>query len=134
MGSLPLTRSGVGSAVNDTTRQVGGAVGVAVVGSVFSSIYGAKVVSALQGRGIPASLVTEAKQQLGFALEAALHLKHGAAAFVHLAQTAFVQGLHAGLLVAAGTAAVVITASAAAMRESSTSCCAAFSSAVSSRA
>jgi EmrB/QacA subfamily drug resistance transporter len=108
MGSLPLTRSGVGSAVNDTTRQVGGAVGVAVVGSVFSSIYGAKVVSALQGRGIPASLVTEAKQQLGFALEAALHLKHGAAAFVHLAQTAFVQGLHAGLLVAAGTAAVVI--------------------------
>jgi EmrB/QacA subfamily drug resistance transporter len=109
MGSLPLSRAGVGSAVNDTTRQVGGAVGVAVIGSVFSSIYGAKVVSALKGRGIAPSLVTEAKQQLGFALEAAAHLRpQAAAAFVHLAQLSFVHGLHAGLLVAAAVAAVVL--------------------------
>ena len=40
MGSLPLAKAGVGSAVNDTTRQVGGALGVAVLGSVFTSIYG----------------------------------------------------------------------------------------------
>jgi len=110
MGSLPLTRAGVGSAVNDTTRQVGGAVGVAVIGSVFSSIYGAKVVSALHGApGISPSLVTEAKQQLGFALDAALHLPRSLQLnFIHLAQHAFVQGLHAGLLVAAGTAALVV--------------------------
>ena len=36
----PLAKAGVGSAVNDTTRQVGGALGVAVVGSVLSSVYG----------------------------------------------------------------------------------------------
>src|SRR3546814_14167328 len=35
MGSLPRAKAGVGSAVNDTTRQVGGAVGVAVLGSVL---------------------------------------------------------------------------------------------------
>ena len=42
MGSLPLAKAGVGSAVNDTTRQVGGALGVAIVGSVLSSVYGSQ--------------------------------------------------------------------------------------------
>ena len=42
MGSLPLAKAGVGSAVNDTTRQVGGALGVAIIGSVLSSIYGSR--------------------------------------------------------------------------------------------
>ncbi len=39
MGSLPRAKAGVGSAVNDTTRQVGGAFGVAVLGSILSSQY-----------------------------------------------------------------------------------------------
>jgi MFS family permease len=39
MGSLPKAKAGVGSAVNDTTRQTGGAMGVAVVGSVFAATY-----------------------------------------------------------------------------------------------
>lgn len=39
MGSLPRDKAGVGSAVNDTTRQVGGALGVAIVGSVFAGAY-----------------------------------------------------------------------------------------------
>ena len=39
MGSLPREKAGVGSAVNDTTRQMGGALGVAVIGSVVSSVY-----------------------------------------------------------------------------------------------
>ena len=42
MGSLPRAKAGVGSAVNDTTRQVGGALGVAIVGSVMSSAYGSQ--------------------------------------------------------------------------------------------
>ena len=37
MGSLPRAKAGVGSAVNDTTRQVGGAVGVALLGSLMST-------------------------------------------------------------------------------------------------
>ncbi len=39
MGSLPRAQAGVGSAVNDTTRFVGGALGVALTGSVASSAF-----------------------------------------------------------------------------------------------
>ena len=37
MGSLPREKAGVGSAVNDTTREVGGALGVAILGSILAS-------------------------------------------------------------------------------------------------
>ena len=50
MGSLPLAKAGVGSAVNDTTRQVGGALGVAVIGSVLASVYGSQVGDFLAGQ------------------------------------------------------------------------------------
>ena len=40
MGSLPPERANIGSAVNDTTRELGGALGVAIVGSIMSSLYG----------------------------------------------------------------------------------------------
>jgi Na+/melibiose symporter-like transporter len=39
MGSLPRAKAGVGSAVNDTTRQTGGALGVAIIGSIFAATY-----------------------------------------------------------------------------------------------
>jgi EmrB/QacA subfamily drug resistance transporter len=39
VGSLPLAKAGVGSAVNDVTREVGGALGIAVAGSIVSSVY-----------------------------------------------------------------------------------------------
>ena len=71
MGSLPLAKAGVGSAVNDTTRQVGGALGVAIIGSVLSSTYGAKVGDAIAGAPVPDSVANEAKNSLGFALETA---------------------------------------------------------------
>jgi EmrB/QacA subfamily drug resistance transporter len=107
MGSLPLSRAGVGSAVNDTTRQVGGAVGVAVIGSVFSSIYGSRIVDALRGKPVPAGVVTAAKSSLGAALGIAAHLPHQLArAFTDLAKNAFIDGFHAALYVGAAAAAV----------------------------
>ena len=42
MGSLPPDRANIGSAVNDTTRELGGALGVAIVGSIMSSLYAAR--------------------------------------------------------------------------------------------
>ena len=42
MGCCRVRKAGVGSAMNDTTRQIGGAVGVAVVGSVMTSVYGSR--------------------------------------------------------------------------------------------
>ena len=43
MGTLPLDKAGVGSAVNDLSREVGGTLGVAVTGSVFVSLYGPRL-------------------------------------------------------------------------------------------
>src|SRR6185369_14720801 len=48
VGSVSTDNAGVGSAVNDTTRELGGTLGVAVIGSVFTSVY----VHALQGGAI----------------------------------------------------------------------------------
>jgi hypothetical protein len=39
VGSLPLAKAGVGSAVNDVTREVGGALGIAVAGSIVATVY-----------------------------------------------------------------------------------------------
>jgi hypothetical protein len=39
MGSIPVDQSGVGSALNNTTRQIGAALGVAVLGTVLNSVY-----------------------------------------------------------------------------------------------
>jgi len=105
MGSLPLAKAGVGSAVNDTTRQMGGAVGVAVVGSVFASIYGAQVRDAVAGKGLPPAAVEGAKDSLGFALVVAKQIGGVAGdAFAAAARGAFVDGFHAGLWVGAGAA------------------------------
>src|SRR5699024_1889871 len=39
MASVPLNRAGVGSAMNDTTRELGGALGVAILGSAVASVF-----------------------------------------------------------------------------------------------
>jgi EmrB/QacA subfamily drug resistance transporter len=109
MGSLPLAKAGVGSAVNDTTRQVGGALGVAIVGSVLSSIYGSKIVDALAGHGVPAEAVAGAKGSLGGALQLAQQAHQPALA--ELAKSSFVDGMHVAAFVAAGAAAIGVVVS-----------------------
>jgi EmrB/QacA subfamily drug resistance transporter len=102
MGSLPLAKAGVGSAVNDTTRQVGGALGVAVIGSVLASIYGSKVGDFLRGKPVPSGAATQFKQSLGLALADGKQLPRLATTAID----AFIDGMHAGVLVAAGVALV----------------------------
>jgi EmrB/QacA subfamily drug resistance transporter len=107
MGSLPLAKAGVGSAVNDTTRMVGGTVGVAVIGSVFSSIYGSHLSDAVAGQPIPADVVSGAKDSIGFALVAADRIGGPAGRVLGEAATSgFVDGFHAGLGVGAVVAAL----------------------------
>jgi EmrB/QacA subfamily drug resistance transporter len=101
MGSLPLAKAGVGSAVNDTTRQVGGALGVAIVGSVMSSTYGSKIGDFFAGTpGAGSAAEQTAKESLGGALAVAGQLP----ALGDIARSAFVDGMHVGFLVAAGVA------------------------------
>jgi Na+/melibiose symporter-like transporter len=108
MGSLPLAKAGVGSAVNDTTRQVGGALGVAVIGSVLSSVYGSKVVDLFNSHGAHAQ-AAGAKSGLGEALIAAARI--GGATGRELtagANSAFVSAMHGGSVVAAVASGVGI--------------------------
>jgi EmrB/QacA subfamily drug resistance transporter len=102
MGSLPLGKAGVGSAVNDTTRQVGGALGVAVIGSVLASIYGSQVGEFLHGKPVSSGTAAELRQSLGLALVVGKRVPGLATTGVD----AFVDGMHAGVLVAAGVALV----------------------------
>ena len=102
MGSLPLAKAGVGSAVNDTTRQVGGALGVAIIGSVLASTYGSKVGDAVAGQPLPNGVANDAKNSLGFALETASRLGGPAGqALADTARTAFVDGMHQGYFLGA---------------------------------
>jgi len=71
MGSLPPAKAGVGSAVNDTTRELGGALGIAVMGSVTSSIYGPDVREVAERGGAPADVVETVSDQVGAAVEVA---------------------------------------------------------------
>jgi EmrB/QacA subfamily drug resistance transporter len=64
MGSVPVEKAGVGSAMNDTTRQLGGALGIAVLGTVLNSIYLDRIAPLLADvqatlANVPVSLVSE---------------------------------------------------------------------------
>lgn len=107
MGSLPLGKAGVGSAVNDTTRQVGGALGVAIIGSVLASTYGSKVGDFLRGFGVPDEAVEAATSSLGGANAVAAQAPGAQGArLMEVANQAFVDAMHWGVLVAAGVTAV----------------------------
>jgi EmrB/QacA subfamily drug resistance transporter len=101
MGSLPRAKAGVGSAVNDTTRQVGGALGVAIIGSVVSSVYAADIAS-IGGRfGIGATDLELAESSLGGAQQIAPSLGERSDAFLAAANDGFVHSLSIGLRIAA---------------------------------
>jgi EmrB/QacA subfamily drug resistance transporter len=103
---LSPAKAGVGSAVNDATREAGGTLGVAIIGSVYASLY---VSSLSHGAAahLPAAALTSAKSSVGAALAVAAR----APAAVHgpvldAVQKAFMSGLHAGCFVAAGVCAL----------------------------
>ena len=96
MGSLPPAKAGVGSAVNDTTREVGGALGVAVLGSVMSSVY---------TTNMPASVPDAARESIGSAMTIAGQVGEvPGRALALAASNAFVDGIGVALLIGAGVA------------------------------
>jgi predicted MFS family arabinose efflux permease len=100
MGSLPLAKASVGSAMNDTTRMVGGALGVAILGSLLSSGYRSDVEAATTA--LPAPAGDAANDTLGGALQVAGQLGGPAGrALTDASQHAFVSGMGTAALVAA---------------------------------
>ena len=108
MGAISRHQAGVGSAVNDATRLLGGTLGVAVIGSVYVSLYRSKLTHDLPA-ALPPSIAATARHSVGAAYAAAGSARAegrlARAASIHDAATgAFVHGLQAGCLVAAGVA------------------------------
>jgi EmrB/QacA subfamily drug resistance transporter len=109
MGSLPPAKAGVGSAVNDTTREVGAALGVAVLGSVMSSTYRPRVSDAIAGRGVPTETANAVTDQIGAAMEVAARLGGAPGrALADVAASGFADGMGRAFLV--GAAALVVGA------------------------
>jgi hypothetical protein len=102
MGSLPVDKAGVGSAVNDTTREVGGALGVAVLGSIASSGYSHSIGKVIDGAPMPAAAADAVRESLGAALQVAARAGgQPGALLADAARTAFVEGMATTLVVGA---------------------------------
>ncbi|MEI6372864.1 MAG: DHA2 family efflux MFS transporter permease subunit [Actinomycetes bacterium] len=107
MGALPPEKAGAGAAVNDTTREFGGTLGVAVVGSVFLSVYGSEVVDGYRSLGLPPQFESIVRESLGGGLAVAAKLPDAASSqLAAIAKNAFVDGLSRGSLVSAAVVAV----------------------------
>ncbi|HET9015895.1 MAG TPA: MFS transporter [Thermomicrobiaceae bacterium] len=105
MGAVPKEHAGSGSAVNDTTRQIGGALGVAILGSYLSTTY-ASTMSA-HVAGLPPALAGTVKNSIGAALAVAQQVGGApGAALAASARSAFVQGMSDTALIAMITAFV----------------------------
>ena len=105
MGSLPRDQAGVGSAVNDTSREVGAALGVAVIGSLLSSIYGSRFLDNVPGN-VPAAARDAADGSLGAALGVSAQLGRAGAGIADAAREAFVYAMSRASLVTAVIAVV----------------------------
>lgn len=110
MGSVPLAKAGVGSAMNDTTRQIGGALGVAILGSLLASVYASNMGSAVAG--LPAQAADVAQDSIGGAFRVAESLGAAGQPLIDAANQAFVDGMSVSVWVAAAIALVgaVVTA------------------------
>ena len=100
MASLPLRKAGVGSAVNDTTRELGGALGVAVLGSLLASRFTAALPASVDQ--LPAAAQETVRSSLGGALSVARTLPPAVGEpLAAAARSSYVDGMSIGLVAAA---------------------------------
>ena len=103
--SLPESKQGVASAVNDTARELGSALGIAILGGVLNQQYRDGMADAVQG--LPPAVAEGAQSSIAFTQsEQVAQLGPAAQHLVAAAQHAFVDGISGSLLVAAGIVAV----------------------------
>jgi len=107
MGSLPRARAGIGSATNSAALQVGGALGVGVLGSLLNGRYQSRLSPVLAEHRVPPSVVHTVQGSLGAALALGQHVGGSeGAALQALARRAFLSGMDLAVLVGAMVALV----------------------------
>jgi DHA2 family multidrug resistance protein-like MFS transporter len=103
LAALPPSKAGVASAINDVARELGGSFGVAVVGAIFTSVYGPRLVMMLRHSGLSQATLAVARQSPAAALRvagpepASIH-----AATIDAVHNAFIAGLSRGSLLCTG--------------------------------
>jgi DHA2 family multidrug resistance protein-like MFS transporter len=109
MSSLPREKAGVGSAISNTMRQVGGALGVAILGSLLSAIYRGQIADAVAG--LPGPARDAASESIAGAHGVGEHIGPAGAPLISAADQAFVSAMHwaAGGSAVVGLIALVVT-------------------------
>ncbi len=103
MGAVPVAKAGVASATNDVTRQVAGAIGVAVSGSVFNSAYASNMTDAVAG--LPGEAAEAAGNSVGAAIAVAGQLPAAAGELLTAAaRQGFVDAMGVAIWIAIGVA------------------------------
>lgn len=102
MAAVPVNNAGIGAAVNYVSRQLGAALGVAVIGSIVSDLYSTKVENGLAGLA-PMRVVETVSEGIGATEAAVKSLEAGTAGLVtNVANTAFVDAFTTGFYISAG--------------------------------
>jgi EmrB/QacA subfamily drug resistance transporter len=111
MTTVPAHQAGAGSAINDTIREVGGALGIAIVGSLAAAVYRSRLTHVLTARHAPGLVVHIATSSIA-AADAAGKQVGGApgSELVAAAHIAFVNAMAMGVRVAAGVALIAAIA------------------------
>ncbi len=109
MSSLPVAKAGVGSSVNDTARELGGTMGVAIMGSLFNAVYRGEITSGFEGSPLPSHVLDALRDSVGVAI-GVIDQVNGVAGPVAAqavsgpVQNAFISGFHASSMLAGFTA------------------------------
>jgi DHA2 family multidrug resistance protein-like MFS transporter len=101
VGAAPPERAGAASGISETAAELGGALGIAILGSIGVAIYRGQLADRLPA-GVPAEAAAIARDTLGSAAAVADQLPDGiGAALLETAQVAFVQGMQLSSAIAA---------------------------------
>jgi hypothetical protein len=106
MGAVPDEKQGVASAVNDTSREMGGALGIAVAGSILAGRYSHELAPKLAG--FPAAVRGPGTDSLAKAVEVAGKLGPQGRQLAEFSKTAFLTAMHASTI----TMAVIVSVAA----------------------
>lgn len=100
MSSVPRNRSGMGSAMNDTTRELGGALGVAILGSILAAVYKNEISET--AANFTGQIREGLESSLAVALQVGESLGPAGSAVIEASRDAWMAGISTSSIVAAG--------------------------------